>query len=142
MSAIHQETATSMRAELVARAESLRPILERNAVETERTRRIPQENLDALREAGLLKITVPRRYGGYEVPLSTKLAVSEAVARNTCGSTAWVTALINVCNWMGGLLPAQGQDDIWGENPDAAVAGVLNPSSDVKKVRGGYEVSG
>jgi 3-hydroxy-9,10-secoandrosta-1,3,5(10)-triene-9,17-dione monooxygenase len=142
MSAIHQETTASTRAELVERAESLRPILERNAVEAETTRRIPQENLDALREAGLLKITVPRRYGGFEVPLSTKLAVSEAVARNTCGSTAWVTALINVCNWMGGLLPARGQDDIWGENPEAAIAGVLNPSSDVKNVPGGYEVSG
>jgi alkylation response protein AidB-like acyl-CoA dehydrogenase len=128
--------------ELVARAASIRPILEQNAAEAERERRLPQANIDALREAGLLRITIPRRFGGYEVPISTKLAVSEAVARSGCGSTAWVMTLINVCNWMASLLPEQGQNDIWGDNPDAVVAGVLNPSSDVKKVDRGYIVSG
>src|ERR1700722_698087 len=112
--------------ELVARAAAIRPILEKNAAEVERERRLPQENIDALREAGLLRITIPRRFGGYEVPISMKLAASEAVARNGCGSTAWVMTLINVCNWMASLLPEQGQVDIWGENPDAVVAGVLN----------------
>src|SRR5580658_7181317 len=92
--------AVPTREQLIERATALRPILERNADEAERTRRIPQENIDALREAGLLKVTVPRRFGGYEVMVGTKLAVSEAVAMGTCGSTAWVTALINVCNWM------------------------------------------
>ncbi len=134
--------AVPTRDELIERAASLRPILERNAGEAELARRIPQENIDALRDAGLLKVTVPRRYGGYEVPVGTKLAVSEAVARSGCGSTAWVATLINVCNWMGSLLPEQGQDDIWGANPDARVAGVLDPSSDVTKVDGGYRVSG
>jgi alkylation response protein AidB-like acyl-CoA dehydrogenase len=130
------------RHELVDRAAALRPLLERNAADAEAMRRIPQENIDALQDAGLLKVTVPRRFGGYEVPVGTKIAVSEAVGRNTCGSTAWVTALINVCNWMASLLPEQGQQDIWGENPDALVAGVLNPSPDVTKVEGGYRVSG
>ena len=134
--------AAPTRDELVERADALRPILERNAVEAEETRRIPQENIDALREAGLLRVTVPRRYGGYEVPVGTKMAVSEAVARNGCGSTAWVTALINICNWMGGTLDEQAQDDIWGTNPDAMIAGVLAPSPEVTKVDGGYRVSG
>ena len=128
--------------ELVERAVALAPLLQRNAQETEDTRRIPLENLNALREAGLLKITVPRRFGGYEVMAVTKMAVSEAVGRSGCGSSAWVTALINVCNWMGALLPEQGQQDIWGENPDANIAGVLNPSEDVKRVDGGFLVSG
>src|SRR5262252_2913972 len=92
--------AVPTREQLIDRATALRPLLERNADEAERTRRIPQENIDALRESGMLKITVPRRYGGYEVAVGTKLAVSEALGRNTCGSTAWVTALINICNWM------------------------------------------
>jgi 3-hydroxy-9,10-secoandrosta-1,3,5(10)-triene-9,17-dione monooxygenase len=130
------------REELVDRARSMRELIEGNAAEVEAARRLPQENVDALRAAGLLKITVPRRFGGYEVPVGTKVAVSEAMGENGCGSTAWVMTLINVCNWMASLLPEQGQTDIWGENPDAAVAGVLNPSSEVTKVDGGYEVSG
>jgi len=130
------------REELVERAAAVRPVLERNADEAEATRRIPQENIDVLRDAGLLKVTVPRRFGGYEAPLGTEIAVSEALGRNACGSTAWVAALINVCNWMASLLPEQGQQDIWGENPDALVAGVFSPSSEVTKVDGGYRVSG
>jgi alkylation response protein AidB-like acyl-CoA dehydrogenase len=130
------------REQLVERAASLTPILQRNADEAERTRRIPQENIDALHEAGLFRVTVPRRFGGYEAMVGTKMAISEAIARSGCGSTAWVTALINICNWMGSLLPEQGQADIWGENPDARIAGVLNPSSDVSLVDGGFRVSG
>jgi alkylation response protein AidB-like acyl-CoA dehydrogenase len=128
--------------ELVERAAALAPILQRNALEAEQSRRIPQENIDALRGAGLLKVTVPPRFGGYGVMVGTEMAVSEVVAHGGCGSTAWVTALINICNWMGSLLPEQGQRDIWGENPDACIAGVLAPGNDVKRVDGGYRVSG
>jgi len=127
--------------ELVDRARQLRPLIERNAPEGEANRRIAQETIDALREAGLFKITVPRRFGGYEVPIWTKMQVSAALGEAD-GSTAWVTTLINVCNWMGGLLGDQAQRDIWGENPDARIAGVLNPSTDVRAVDGGFEVSG
>jgi hypothetical protein len=45
-------------------------------------------------------------------------------------------------DWMAAELPEQGQQDIFGATPDARVAGVLNPSADVHKVDGGYEVSG
>jgi len=127
--------------ELVDRARQLRSLIERNAPEHDAQRRITQETIDALREAGLFKITVPRRFGGYEVPIWTKMQVSAALAEAD-GSTAWVTTLINVCNWIGGLLADQAQQDIWGENPGARIAGVLNPSPDVRAVDGGFEVSG
>jgi alkylation response protein AidB-like acyl-CoA dehydrogenase len=84
---------------------------------------------------------VPRRFGGSEVPIWTKMQVSAAVAEGD-GATAWVLTLINVCNWVGGLFSDEAQQDIWGENPEARIAGVLNPSPDVRKVDGGYEVSG
>jgi alkylation response protein AidB-like acyl-CoA dehydrogenase len=127
--------------ELLDRIDETRPILERNVGQTEADRRIAQENIDALTTAGAFKVTVPRRFGGYEMTVREKLEVSAAVAES-CGSTAWVVALINVCNWMSGVLPDQAQRDIFGANPDAKVAGVLNPSSDVRKVDGGFIVSG
>src|SRR3712207_3384345 len=43
---------------------------------------------------------------------------------------------------MASLLPDRAQEDIFGADPDAKVAGVLAPSSEVRKVPGGYEVSG
>jgi len=127
--------------ELLARIDEARPILDRNADQAEVERRIPQENIDALGAAGAFRVMTPRRFGGYEMTIREKLEVSAAVAES-CGSTAWVVALTNVCNWMAGTLGDQAQQDIWGENPDARVAGVLNPSDAVRKVDGGYEISG
>jgi alkylation response protein AidB-like acyl-CoA dehydrogenase len=127
--------------ELLLRIEETKPILAANVDETEANRRIAQANIDALTDAGAFKVTVPRRFGGYEMTIREKLEVSAAVAE-ACGSTGWVVALTNVCNWMASVLPDQAQQDIFGADSDAKVAGVLNPSADVSKVQGGYQVSG
>jgi alkylation response protein AidB-like acyl-CoA dehydrogenase len=127
--------------ELIQRAVDLQPLLAKNAAQTELDRRVVEDNIQAIKEAGLFKITVPKRFGGYEVPIKTKLEVSAALAEG-CGSTAWVTALTNVCNWMASLFPDQAQQEVFGADPDARVAGVLAPSPEVEKVDGGYLVSG
>lgn len=127
--------------QLLARIEAIAPTLSAHADETEEVRRLADASLRALAEAGTFKVTVPRRYGGYQMTIREKLEVSATVAES-CGSSGWVVALINVCNWMACTLPRQGQDDIFGTNPDARVAGVLNPSSEVRRVDGGYRVSG
>jgi alkylation response protein AidB-like acyl-CoA dehydrogenase len=58
-------------AELVARARALRPLLAANASQGEADRRVPEESIQALIGAGLFKIAVPRRYGGYETSVRT-----------------------------------------------------------------------
>ncbi|HEY7621622.1 MAG TPA: acyl-CoA dehydrogenase family protein [Solirubrobacteraceae bacterium] len=127
--------------ELLERAEALKPLLVRNAAEAEETRRIPEENIAAVREAGLFKLMVPRRFGGYQVSFDTKLAVSAKLGE-ACGSTAWVVTLTNVCSWMGGLCNDRTQQDIWGANPDARICGVLAPTSETRRADGGLRVSG
>ncbi len=135
-------TATEPTAEeLIARAAALRPLLERNAPQGDADRRIPDESIDALAEAGLLKLTVPRRFGGYEVDIRTKMEVSAAVAEAD-GATGWIVALVNVCHWLAGLLRDQAQQDIFGADPDARVCGVLAPSPETRRVDGGLVVSG
>lgn len=126
--------------ELVERAKALRPLLQKNAAKTE-DRRVPEESIQAIADAGLFRITVPRRYGGYEVNIHTKLEVSAALAEG-CGSTAWVATLINVCNWFTGLLPQQAQDEIFGANPNAREAGVFAPSAKTRRVDDGLIVTG
>jgi 3-hydroxy-9,10-secoandrosta-1,3,5(10)-triene-9,17-dione monooxygenase len=126
---------------LLERIATLRPMFEANAHKTEHDRRVVEENITALREAGAFRIMVPKRYGGYETTLRTKLEVSREVAMG-CGSTAWVTALQNVCSLFAGMMNEQAQDDVWGSNPDARVAGVLTPSSTSRKVPGGWIVNG
>jgi 3-hydroxy-9,10-secoandrosta-1,3,5(10)-triene-9,17-dione monooxygenase len=127
--------------ELIERAHALKPLLRRNAAEVEAGRRVVDENIAALEEAGIFRITVPRRFGGFEVPFSANLEISAALGE-ACGSTAWVVTLTNVCNWLTSLLPEQAQQDVWGADPNAKVCGVLAPTAEVRKVDGGYEVTG
>jgi len=100
-----------------------------------------EENIRVIAEADLFRITVPQCYGGYEVNMRTKLEVSAAIAEG-CGSTAWAVTLINVCNWFTSLYSQQAQDDVFGANPNARVAGVLAPTAKTRRVDGGMIVTG
>ncbi len=131
----------ALREALVERANALRPLLEANASETEQNRRVVEENISAIREQGIYRIMVPRRFGGLETDIRTKLEVSAALARG-CGSTAWATTLMNVCSYFAGMSSAECQNDIWGKNPDARVAGVFAPLATCKRVEGGMIVNG
>src|SRR5579862_9104412 len=54
--------------DLLASAVAIKPVLARNAAEAETLRALPSESFAALRDAGMFKLTVPRRFGGHEVP--------------------------------------------------------------------------
>lgn len=57
------------------------------AARHDREASFPFENFDDLRDEGLLRLTVPRRFGGFEAPLTTFLRVQETLAAGD-GSTA------------------------------------------------------
>lgn len=126
---------------LVARARELGPLFAKNAAVTEKDRRAAEENIRALAEAGIFKTMVPRRHGGFQGSVRTHLEVTAAIAEH-CGGTAWVAALTNVCAWFVGTMSAQAQEDIFGADPDARVAGVLTPTGTARPVDGGYIVNG
>ena len=128
-------------AELLKRAEALRPLLERNAETTDSLRRLPDEVVTAVREAGLCRLMVPERFGGYQTTIRTYLQVIAELGRG-CGSTAWVASLINVCAWLAALFPDRAQRDVWGANPEAWVAGSLAPHGTAVAVDGGWRVTG
>lgn len=141
MSAVHDVTTAPETQELLDRATELKPLLARNAAQTEAERRIPEENIAALEDAGLFKIVVPRRFGGYEMPFRVKLEVSATLAE-ACPSTAWVLTLTNVCSWFTGLFCDRAQQDVWGEQPNSRVCGVFAPTAESRWEQGGQRVSG
>lgn len=128
-------------AELKKRITALLPLIREYAAQGEADRRIAQPVVDALQEAGAFKVTVPRRYGGYELPIRDFVDINAMVARGD-GSTSWVTTLTHVCCWMTGLFSEQAQNDVWGADPDARVCGVLTPSSTAVRDEGGFRVTG
>jgi alkylation response protein AidB-like acyl-CoA dehydrogenase len=134
-------TTESDAAVLLARARSMRPLLEQCAAETDATRRLPEAIVSALRDAGLCRLMQPRRFGGHETTVRAYMEVITELGRG-CGSTAWVASLINVCAWLAAVFPDRAQQDVWSSDPDAWVAGSLAPLGEARAVDGGWRVTG
>lgn len=126
---------------LLATAASFKELLRESAREIDETRRVPDRVIDALADAGLFKLGVPKRYGGHEADIRTIIDVAATLAES-CGSTAWVVTLINTVGIGVGMLSKQAQDEVFGADPDARVAGVFSPRGESRRVEGGYRLSG
>jgi 3-hydroxy-9,10-secoandrosta-1,3,5(10)-triene-9,17-dione monooxygenase len=130
-----------LRAALVGHAASLVPTLAANAQHTEDKRRIASENIAALEATGLLRLTQPARFGGYQASFRTQLEVTRELARG-CGSTAWGACHLNICAWFTGMWNEQAQQDVWAKRAGNRVAGVFAPTGTATAADGGYDVSG
>ena len=126
--------------EIVDRAVQLQPLLAKHADTCDRERRLVPEVVGPMHEAKLFSLQAPRRYGGLEVNLTTKVETTAALAEG-CGSTAWCAFINNICGWIIGLGPQELQDDVWGDHV-AHVCGVLPPWSSARHVEGGMVVTG
>ncbi|MBW5481388.1 acyl-CoA dehydrogenase family protein [Streptomyces bambusae] len=130
------------RDELVARAAGLRADLWEDAPESDRTRRLTARSIAAVTDAGLMRLMTPRRLGGYEADIRTLLEVATEVGRG-CGSTAWITGVLNAGNFVASLFPREVQDEVWSLNADARTALVLGmPARGVEVVDDGVVVTG
>jgi 3-hydroxy-9,10-secoandrosta-1,3,5(10)-triene-9,17-dione monooxygenase len=76
-------------AEAVARAERIAATLVERQAETEQRGYYALDTHNEFLRAGLYRLLVPRRYGGYEFRLGSYLRVVSALARG-CPSTAWM----------------------------------------------------
>ncbi|WP_258017562.1 acyl-CoA dehydrogenase family protein [Streptomyces noursei] len=128
-------------ADLPERAAGLVELLRRNAARTEQDRQVAEENIAALDKAGLFGITTPERFGGRQASIRTLLEVTSELGRG-CGSTAWVTSLINISGWAVGLYPERTQREVYEANPRARVCSALPPQGTSRAADGGQVISG
>lgn len=143
--ASERELGDAVDTDVIRRADALRELLAANAPRCEAERRVPQENLDALAQAGLYDVLAPKRVGGTGASMATQLAVASSLARG-CPSTAWIQTIF--CGsrwWVGTLASAQAQAEIFDGETAPLIAGVLGangPSGVARPVDGGFVVSG
>ncbi|MFK0150579.1 acyl-CoA dehydrogenase family protein [Streptomyces sp. NPDC090493] len=126
--------------DLVERVRALQPLIRSHALRAEQQGRVTEEVVEALAGAGIHRMNVPRRHGGYQSSLRTQVdALSEVSA--ACGSAGFMALIQAGCAFIAALFPDQAQDEIF-THPDVRVGGTLIPGSKAVAVDGGYVVSG
>jgi alkylation response protein AidB-like acyl-CoA dehydrogenase len=110
------------------------------AAEIDERGEIPARLLAQLRDAGAYQLLTPTELGGFEVPLTSVLAVYEELGRLDA-SVAWI---VWNGNWgfVGALLDPAGASQIWaGTEPGPVFANSGSPGAAVPAA-GGYLLSG
>ncbi|HEU5475572.1 MAG TPA: acyl-CoA dehydrogenase family protein [Actinophytocola sp.] len=135
-----ENTQAPTRAELVRRAAELVPLLRAHAAWTEENRRLHEETVEAMADAGIFKLRTPTRYGGYEADTRTLVDVATELGRGDA-SSSWVASVYWIPTWMTCLFPDEVQDEVFSV-PNARVCGTLSPSATATPVDGGVRVNG
>jgi 3-hydroxy-9,10-secoandrosta-1,3,5(10)-triene-9,17-dione monooxygenase len=127
--------------EAIARARALTPAIERRASAAEAQRRQPMETIQGFIDAGLVRMLVPRRWGGHELSLDALIDSAIEIAQADA-SAGWCYAFLVIHGCFLAHFPEQAQREVWTGNPDATMVAVLAPSGRFRRVDGGYILSG
>ena len=129
-------------AELISRAQSLIPLLRANAVLAEELGRLPDENVEAIEEAGLFRMLMPENRGGYGTDAATAAIAMTHIASG-CPSTAWDMQIYFGIGRMAEGLPEETLAELYAETPNARFAGTFAaPGAVCVPVEGGYRIRG
>lgn len=130
--------------DLIARAEALVPMLRAAAATADRERRIADDTMATIRDAGFLRILQPRENGGYALPPEVLWRVTGTIARG-CASTGWLVGLSGANVWLMGLFDAACRAEVFADGAQALVpvlTGGVGQDVDVHEASGGYRLSG
>ncbi|MEU8635240.1 acyl-CoA dehydrogenase family protein [Amycolatopsis sp. NPDC048633] len=128
------------RDELVDRATKLVPLLRDHAQWNDENRRLHEETIEALAGAGVFKMRIPARYGGYECDTRTVVDVAAELGRGD-GAVGWIASVWWIPGWMVGMFPDAVQDEVY-TTENVRVCGTLSPTAMAAKAPGGYVVNG
>lgn len=127
--------------DLVAAARAIVPDIAAAAPGYRGARDMPGHVISLMKQAGLHKAYMPRRYGGHELDWGAHYYISREIAQ-ACGSAGWIAGLVFSHIMCIGRFPLAAQDAFFNASPEgllgtgSAGAGVLEP------VAGGMRLSG
>ncbi|HEX4721475.1 MAG TPA: acyl-CoA dehydrogenase family protein [Pseudonocardiaceae bacterium] len=128
--------------EAVSRAERIAATLVDRQAETEQRGFYALDTHNEFLRAGLYRLLVPRRYGGYEFDLGTNLRVVSALARG-CPSTGWMYAFgATHAHLAATLFGESAQDDLFADGDFISPATVTPVGFAERAPDGGWIIDG
>jgi alkylation response protein AidB-like acyl-CoA dehydrogenase len=133
-------TATETQSPLDA-ARKLAPMIRASADQSEADRELPQALFEALADAGLFQLALPRALGGAEIDLPTYVQVLEEIGKADA-SAGWIINQCAIFATYAARMPRDIARLIWIDTPRSVVANTPLPNAQAIVVPGGYRVTG
>src|SRR4249920_1257143 len=133
-------TATETQSPLDA-ARKLAPMIRSSADQSEADRELPRPLFEALADAGLFQLALPRALGGAEIDLPTYVQVLEEIGKADA-SAGWIVNQCAIFATYAARMPHDIARLIWIDTPRSIVANTPLPTAQAIVVPGGYRVTG
>ncbi|MGZ5828063.1 MAG: acyl-CoA dehydrogenase family protein [Xanthobacteraceae bacterium] len=127
--------------EIIARVRALAPKFRERAEKAEEARRLPDESIREMVDAGIARILTPVRFGGYGLDLETWFDVAREIGKGDA-SHGWCASLMIHHHHIVGCFPVEAQRAVWANGPDVVIAAAVQPKAQATREKGGYRVSG
>lgn len=129
------------RAAAVELAKPIAEVAKRNAAKTEALRRLPDENVQAIMNSGLMPLLRPHMFGGFEADWITHIDCVAEVAQH-CGSTGWCMSFLIQHQFYLSYFPIEAQRLVYERDPDPKIATSFAPTGKAERVDGGFILKG
>ncbi|HKR05091.1 MAG TPA: acyl-CoA dehydrogenase family protein [Bacteroidia bacterium] len=141
METLHTAASPKVEKDLLKIAREIGPEISKYVDEDETNRRLSPPVVKALRDAGFFKLFLPGALGGLEAdPVTTARVIEEVARHNT--AAGWSLMVANTIPMMIVRLSDEGINALYGNNPDAFIAGSVHPPMSATRVKGGYSITG
>ncbi len=125
----------------VSAAEAILARLETSSEASEELRRLDDDAVAAMKEAGLTRLFTPQRFGGYELAPRHHILACATLARG-CTAAAWVLMVCGAHSYVVGRFPEECQKEVFGADPDVLIAGTLAAQGTIAPAPGGWVLDG
>jgi alkylation response protein AidB-like acyl-CoA dehydrogenase len=122
-------------------ARSLAPMIRSCADQIEADRELPRPLFEALADAGLFQLALPRVLGGPEIDLPTYVRVLEEIGKADA-SAGWIVNQCAIFATYAARMPRDIARLIWIDTPRSIVANTPLPTAQATVAAGGYRVTG
>jgi alkylation response protein AidB-like acyl-CoA dehydrogenase len=121
-------------------ARKLAPQIRAAADEAEALRELPRALFEAIFDAGLIHLALPRSVGGTEIDFPTYVQVIEELGKADA-STGWVVNQLSIFGTYASRMPREVARAIWIDTPYGCVANTPAATGKAVVVPGGYRVT-